>query len=85
MDFVLCWLDYQITLRWIWGVNKEFKTFVQNRVVEIRRLFPRSGNTVLQNPIQLTFALVDQWLPNLLPIRCGGTVLISFSRDHFAQ
>ena len=38
MDFVLCWLDYQITLRWIWGVNKEFKTFVQNRVVEIRRL-----------------------------------------------
>ena len=31
-------LDSQIALWWIWGVNKEFKQFVQNIVVEIRRL-----------------------------------------------
>lgn len=34
----------------------------------------------LQNPIQLTFALVVQWLPNVLPIRCDEQVLISFSK-----
>ena len=38
IDSVFCWLDSQIALWWIWGVNKEFKQFVQNRVVEIRRL-----------------------------------------------
>ena len=36
-DSVFCWLDSQIALRWIWGVNKEFKQFVQ-RVVGIRHL-----------------------------------------------
>ena len=38
VDSVHCWSDSQIALWWIWGVNKEFKQFVQNRVVEIRRL-----------------------------------------------
>ena len=38
IDSVFCWLDSQIALWWIWGVNKEFKQFVQNRVVEIRGL-----------------------------------------------
>jgi len=38
IDSAFCWLDSQIVLWWIWGVNKEFKQFVQNRVVEICRL-----------------------------------------------
>ena len=36
IDSVFCWLLSQIALWWIWGVNKELKQFVQNRVVEIR-------------------------------------------------
>ena len=38
VDSVFCWSDSQIALCWIWGVNREFKQFVQNRVVEIRGL-----------------------------------------------
>ena len=38
IDSVHCWLDSQIALWWIWGVSREFKRFIQNRVVEIRRL-----------------------------------------------
>ena len=38
IDSVHCWLDSQIALWWIWGVSREFKQFIQNRVVEIRRL-----------------------------------------------
>ena len=37
VDSVFCWSDSQIALWWIWGVNREFKQFVQNRV-EIRGL-----------------------------------------------
>lgn len=37
-DSAFCWLDSQFALWWIWGVNKEFKQFVQNSVVEIRHL-----------------------------------------------
>ena len=33
-----CWVDSQIALWWIWGTTKEFKQFVQNRVLEVRRL-----------------------------------------------
>ena len=35
---MFCWLDSQIALWWIWGVTREFKQFVQNRVTEIRGL-----------------------------------------------
>ena len=38
VDSVFCWSDSQIALWWIWGINREFKQFVQNRVVEIRCL-----------------------------------------------
>lgn len=38
VDSISCWSDSQIALWWIWGVNREFKQFVQNRVVEIRGL-----------------------------------------------
>ena len=34
---VICWSDSQISLAWVKAVDKEFKTFVQNRVVEIRK------------------------------------------------
>ena len=35
---VYCWLDSMIALSWIKGTSKEFKQFVQNRVVEIHKL-----------------------------------------------
>ena len=31
-----CYTDSQISLAWIKGVGKEYKTFIQNRVLEIR-------------------------------------------------
>ena len=42
VDSVFCWSDSQIALCRIWGVNREFKQFVQNRVVEIRGLVKTS-------------------------------------------
>ena len=38
VDDTYCWQDSQITLWWIYGITKEFKQFVQNRLVEIRKL-----------------------------------------------
>ena len=38
IDSIFCWLDSQNFLWQIWGVNKEFKQFVQNRVDEIHHL-----------------------------------------------
>ena len=38
VDDMYCWQDSQITLWWIYGITKEFKQFVQNRLVEIRKL-----------------------------------------------
>ena len=38
VDAVFFWSDSQIFLWRIWGVNREFKQLIQNRVVEIRRL-----------------------------------------------
>ena len=38
IDRIFCWLDSQIVLWWLFGVNKEFQQFVQNRVIEIRKL-----------------------------------------------
>ena len=37
IDNVYCWSDLQISLAWIKAVDKEFRVFVQNRVVDIRR------------------------------------------------
>ena len=37
IDSVYCWTDYQIALGWIGSVNREFKTFVPNRVLSIRK------------------------------------------------
>ena len=34
---VYYWCDPQITLAWIKSTNKEFKTFIKNRVIEIRK------------------------------------------------
>ena len=36
--WMYCWQDSQITLWWIYGITKEFKQLVQNRLVEIRKL-----------------------------------------------
>ena len=35
-----CWSDSQIVLFWLANTNKTLKTFVQNRVIEIRKLAP---------------------------------------------
>ena len=37
IDSVYCWTDYQIALAWIHPINREFKTFVPNRVLSIRK------------------------------------------------
>lgn len=37
---VLCWTDSTVVLSWIHGVHREWKQFVQNRVIEIRQLVP---------------------------------------------
>ena len=34
---IYCWTDSQVALAWIKSTNKELKTFVQNRVIEIRK------------------------------------------------
>jgi len=34
----VCWLDSEIALWWITKIEREFKPFIQNRVVEIRNL-----------------------------------------------
>ena len=34
---VYCWTDSKISLSWIKSINKEFKPFVENRLVEIRK------------------------------------------------
>ena len=36
-DNVYYWCDSQIALAWIKSTNKEFKTFTENRVAEIRK------------------------------------------------
>ena len=38
IDNIYCWQDSQITLWWIYGTTKEFRQFVQNCLVEIRKL-----------------------------------------------
>ncbi|CAB3991675.1 Hypothetical predicted protein [Paramuricea clavata] len=53
IDRVVCWLDSEIALWWITGTGKEYKLFIQNRVVEIRKLIdPKSWRHVPtdQNP-----------------------------------
>ena len=42
---VFLWTDSQVTLAWIRAENKEFQTFVENRVHEIRKLLYYSSNT----------------------------------------
>ena len=52
----VCWLDSEIALWWINKTDKKFKAFVQNRVVEIRKLVaPDLWNYVpsAQNPADI--------------------------------
>ena len=40
IDRVICFTDSKITLYWIVGEDKEWKEYVQNRTIEIRKLVP---------------------------------------------
>lgn len=42
LENTYCYTDSQVALFWITGLNKEWKQFVMNRVVEIRSLVPPS-------------------------------------------
>ena len=55
---VFSWTDSQIALWWIWGTTKEFKQYVENRVLVICRLVrPECWNTVQVSLTQLTLPL----------------------------
>ena len=41
VDKILCWVDSTAVLYWILGSAKEWKQFVQNRIMEIRSLIPK--------------------------------------------
>ena len=38
VNSIYCWSDSQIVLWWIYGDTKQFKQFIQNRVIQIRNL-----------------------------------------------
>ena len=38
LDSLECYTDSQVTLCWIQGITKEWKTFVDNKVKEIRKM-----------------------------------------------
>ena len=57
-----CWTDSTISLAWIKSTNKEFKTFIQNRVLEIRK------NVHADN----WFYCRSEVNPADLATRCGG-------------
>ena len=40
INAVYCWLDSLTVIYWIRGEEREWKPFVQNRVIEIRKLVP---------------------------------------------
>ena len=42
-DNVYYWCDSQIALVWIKSLNKEFRTFIENRVIEMRK------NSLIEN------------------------------------
>ena len=43
IEKIYCWTDSTTALHWIIGTNKEWKTFVENRVKEIRSCVPPSS------------------------------------------
>ncbi len=43
IDAILCWSDSEVALSWIRGKEKSWKPWVENRVVEIRKVVDRSG------------------------------------------
>ena len=86
---VFLWTDSQVTLAWIRAENKEFQTFLENRVKEIRKLTDSRGwyyCNPKSNPADLTartqnlinFQNCDLWwaVPNFL--RKKGSTNMTF-------
>ena len=57
-ESITCYTDSRVALAWIRGVTKQWKQFVENRVIEIRRLTPTSAWNHCpgkENPADLPF------------------------------
>jgi len=42
VDEIFCWTDSQVALSWIWGKEKQWEAWVENRVVSIRKVVDRT-------------------------------------------
>ena len=77
VDSICCWLDSQIALWWIWGVSREFKQFIQNRVIKIRRLTkPAQWNYCPTESIYCTHRCITGWL---------GGCFVSEAEQHYTS
>ena len=67
-----CYTDSLVSLHWIKGVNKNWKTFIQNRVKEIRDLVPvEHWNHCPGSETPLTFRPEDLAPQSLSAVTCG--------------
>ena len=69
IDRLRCWVDSTAVLYWIIGEKKQWKQFVQNRILEIRSLVGPSCWSYSVNPADLSskgmkasdLAVSDEW------------------------
>ena len=68
IDAVFNWIDFQIVRWWINGESKQFKQFVQNRVMKIRSLWSKEhwGETLTEIRLQFWIIKRRQAVKNVL-------------------